>query len=311
MQLVEGAKKEKKLVFYTTMDLPQCIEVVRDFAQKYPFLDLELHPLQAETLVQRVQNEARNGVSTWDVLLGGGGSFQPLFEANLIVSYHSPQREAVSDALNDSAGFWSGYYINPYVLGYSTTLVNQADIPRSYDDLLAPRWKGNRIAIDSTAHGLLRGLRAAWGEEKAVAYLKRLAEQEPVMAPASIMAVDSLHTGKVAMVIARAPVIQGYKKKLQSLIDWVFLEPTVAQIDAVMLSAQSPHPNAARLFVDFVLSKEGQNALAGIQQIPVRRDMEPRSKTISEGHKWFVERPDKHVNFRETVKLFREIFGLP
>jgi iron(III) transport system substrate-binding protein len=309
-QLVEGAKKEKKLVFYITMDLPQTIEVVRDFAHKYPFLDLELHPLEAETLVKRIQNEARDGVSTWDVLLGGGGLFQPLLEANLVVSYHSPQREAVSDALNDSAGFWSGYYINPYVLGYSTTLVNEADIPSSYGDLLEPRWRGNRIAIDSTAHGLLRGLAAAWGKEQAVAYLKRLADQQPVMARASIMAVDSLHTGNVAMVIARAPVIQGYKKKLQSPIDWVSLEPTVAQIDSVMLSAQSPHPNGARLFVDFVLSKEGQSALAGIQQIPVRRDMEPRPKTISEGRKWFVERPDKHVNFRETVKLFREIFGL-
>jgi iron(III) transport system substrate-binding protein len=309
-QLVEGAKKEKKLVFYTTMDLPQCIEVVRDFAQKYPFLDLELHPLEAETMVKRIQNEARDGVSTWDVLLGGGGLFQPLLEANLVVPYHSPQREAVSEALNDSAGFWSGYYINPYVLGYNTTVVKEEEIPKSYDALLESRWRGNRIAIDSTAHGLLRGLAAAWSEEKAVAYLKRLAEQQPVMARASIMAVDSLHTGNVAMVIARAPVIQGYKKKLQSPIDWVSLEPTVAQIDVVMLSAQSPHPNAARLFVDFALSKEGQGALASIQQIPVRRDMEPRSNTMFQGHKWFVERPDKHVNFRETVKLFREIFGL-
>jgi ABC-type Fe3+ transport system substrate-binding protein len=84
----------------------------------------------------------------------------------------------------------------------------------------------------------------------------------------------------------------------------------VAQIDAVMLSAQSPHPNAARLFVDFVLSKEGQSTLAGIQQIPVRRDMEPRSLAVYQGPKWFVERPDKHVNFGETVRLFREIFGL-
>lgn len=308
-QLVEGAKKEQKLIFYTTMDLPQTIEVVRDFAQKYPFLGLELHPVETETLVERIQNEARSGTPTWDVLLGGGGLFQPLLEANLVVAYHSPQREAVSDALNDSAGYWSGYYINPYVLGYNTTSVKEDEIPKKYDELLEPRWKGNRIAIDSTAHGLLRGLAAAWGEEKAVTYLKRLADQQPVMARASIMAVDSLHTGNVAIVIARAPVIQGYKKKLQSPIDWVSLEPTVAQIDTVMLSAQSPHPNAARLFVDFVLSKEGQNALAGIQQIPVRRDMESRSKTILQGHKWFVERPDKHV--RDTIKLFREIFGLP
>lgn len=309
-QLVEGAKQEKKLVFYTTMDLPQTIEIVRDFGHKYPFLGIELHPLETETLVKRIQNEARSGMSTWDVLLGGGGLFQPLLEANLVVAYHSPQREAVSDALNDSAGYWSGYYLNPYVLGYSTTLVREEEIPKSYDALLDPRWRGNRIAIDSTAHGLLRGLEAVWGDEKAVAYLKRLAGQQPVMARASIVAVDSLHTGGVAMVIARAPVIQGYKKKLQSPIDWVSLEPTVAQIDAVVLSAQSAHPNGARLFVDFALSKEGQSALAGIQQIPVRRDMEPGLDTMFQGHKWFVERPDRHVNFQETVKLFREIFGL-
>lgn len=309
MQRVEGAKKEGKLVFYTTMDLPQNIEVVRDFAQKYPFLELQLLPLEAETLVKRIQDGAHSGMSNWDILLGGGGAFQPLLDANVFVSYHSPQREAISEALNDTGGYWSGYHINPYVLGYSTTLVKEGEIPKTYDELLEPRWKGNRIAIDSTAHGLLRGLAAAWGEEKAVAYLKRLAEQQPVMASVSITAVDSVHTGNVAMVIARAPVIQGYKKKLQSPIDWISLEPTAAQIDAVMLSAQSARPNAARLFVDFVLSKEGQSSLAGVQQIPVRRDMEPRSQAFGP-HRWFVERPDQHGNFKKTVKLFREIFGL-
>jgi ABC-type thiamine transport system substrate-binding protein len=130
------------------------------------------------------------------------------------------------------------------------------------------------------------------------------------MARASITAVDSLHLGNVSMVIARAPVIHGYKEKLGSSIDWAFLEPVVAQIDAVMLSAHSRSPNAARLFVDFILSKEGQSALAGVQQIPVRRDMEPTSKPPFQGHQWFVERPDRHQNFGDTVRLFREIFGI-
>lgn len=60
---IEEAKKEQKLVFYTTLDLPQNIKVVTDFIQKYPFLDIELHPLEADTLVERVQNEARNRMS--------------------------------------------------------------------------------------------------------------------------------------------------------------------------------------------------------------------------------------------------------
>jgi len=310
MQLIEGAKKEKKLVFYTTMELPQTMQVVQDFVQKYPFLMIDLHPAESETLIKKVQDEARSGMPVWDVLIGGGGLLQPLFEENLVASYHSPQRRAVTDALIDSSGYWSGFYINPYVLGYNTNFVTREESPKSYDELLDPRWKGRRIAIDSTAHGLLRGLAATWGKDKAVAYLKRLADQQPVMARASIKAVDSMHTGHVSMVLARAPVIQGYKNKLGSPFNLVSLEPIIAQLDAVMLSAQSPHPNAARLFADFALSKEGQSALADVQQIPVRRDMEPSSQPTFRGHKWFVERPDKHVNFHNSVNLFREIFGI-
>jgi iron(III) transport system substrate-binding protein len=311
LRLIEGAKKEQKLVFYTTMDLPQIIRVVHDFVQKYPFLGIEVHPLEAETLVERVRSEARMGASGYDVLIGGGGLMQPLFEENLFASYHSPQREGVSAALIDSEGYWSGCYINPFVLGYNTTLVKREKIPKSYDELLEPRWRTYRIAIDRTAHGLLRGLGPMWGEEKAVAYLKRLAGQQPFMARASISAVESIHAGEVSMVIARAPVLHGYKEKFGSPIDWLFLEPVIAQIDAVMLSAQSPHPNAARLFVDFAMSRDGQNALAGVQQIPVRRGIGPQAKPIPQGQNWFVERPDGHINYQETVRVFREIFGIP
>ncbi|HEV8720435.1 MAG TPA: extracellular solute-binding protein [Candidatus Binatia bacterium] len=310
MQLLEGAMRERKLVLYTTTDLPQGIQVVHDFVQKYPFLDLEIHPLEAEALVTRVLNESRTATPRCDVLIGGGGVLQPLFEENLLASYQSLERGAVSEALNDSEGYWSGYYVNSYVLGYNTVLVKEEDIPKSYDDLLDPRWKGNRIAIDSTAHGLLRGLAPAWGEDKAVTYLKRLASQQPLISRASISAVETMHNGNVSLVIARAPVIQGYKDKFRSPIEWISLEPTIAQIDALMVSAQSPHPNAARLFVNFALSRVGQGALAGVQQIPVRRDMEANSKLAAGGHKWFVERPDQHVNFSATVKRFREIFGI-
>jgi iron(III) transport system substrate-binding protein len=310
MQFVEGAKKEQKMVFYTTLDLPQTISVVYEFVQKYPFMDLEVHPLEAETLVERVQTEARNGIPGCDVLIGGGGLMQPLLEGGLLASYRSPERESLSRALNDGAGFWTGFYINHFALAYNKTLVKQEEVPKTYEDLLAPRWKGNQIALDGTSHGILRGLAASWGEDKAVTYIKRLAKQKPVMARASIVAVESMHIGNVSMVIARAPVIQGYMEKLDSPIQWVFLEPVIAQIDAVMLSAQSPHPNAARLFIDFVLSRQGQGAMDAIQLIPVRRDMQPRLNQAIQGHKWFVERPDKHVNFQETVRLFREIFGI-
>jgi iron(III) transport system substrate-binding protein len=309
-ELVEHAKTEKKLVIYATMDLPQTMQVLHEFVQKYPFLDLEFHPLETEALVARVKNESRTGTPPCDVLIGGGDLFQPLFKENALASYHSLERDALTEALIDNQGYWSGYYINAYVLGYNTTLVNKEDIPRSYSDLLDPRWQRDRIAIDTTAHVLLRGLLAIWGEHKALAYLTRLAAQHPIIARANISAVNAVHNGTVSLVLARAPLIQGYKDKKRSPIDWIALEPTIAQIDAVMLPAQSSHPNAARLFVNFALSREGQGALASVQQIPVRRDTEAHSQPGARGHIWFVERPDQHVNFQATARLFREIFGI-
>jgi len=308
MQLLEGAMREQKLVLYTTMDLPQGIQVIHDFVQKYPFLDLELHPLEPEALVARVQNDYRSGGAGCDVLIGGGGLLRPLFEENVLASYHSLERGALSEGFIDSEGYWSGYYVNSYVIAYNTILVKHTDVPKSYADLLDSRWRGQRIAIDHTAHALLRGLTPAWGETKALGYLKRLAAQHPVVARGSIAAVDALHTGAVSLVIARAPVVQGYKEKLRSPVQWIFVEPIVAQIDALMLAARSRHPHAARLFVNFALSREGQGTFASVQQIPIRRDMEATKAARS--RTWFVERPDQQGNVQETVRLFREIFGI-
>jgi iron(III) transport system substrate-binding protein len=309
--LIEGAKKEEKLVFYTTIELPQMIQLIQSFMQTYPFLDVEIHPLETETLVKRVRYEHHTHASGCDVLLGGGAPLQPLFDERLLAPYHSPQRDGLSEALADNHGYWSGYYINPYVLGFNTFRVTPDKTPKAYDDLIHSRWKGSQIAIDSTAHALLRGLTPIWGGQRAVDFLRRLAAQQPVMAQTSLGAVDSMHTGNVSLVIARAPVIHGYKVKLSSPIEWVSLEPVIAQIDAVMLSARSPHPNAARLFIDFALSHEGQNALSDVQQLPVRPAMKPPSKRSVEAQKWFLERPDRHADVQESIKLFREIFGIP
>jgi iron(III) transport system substrate-binding protein len=308
--LVEGAKKEQKLVLYTTLDLPQSIQLVNNFMEKYPLLDIEIHPLETETLVKRVRHEARTNLPGADVLLGGGGSLQPLFDERLLAAYHSSQREGLTEALVDKYGYWSGFYINSYALGYSTARVKPDETPRSYDQLLHPRWRGTQIAIDGTAHALLRGLSLFWGSEKALAYLRLLAGQYPVMARASIAAVESLHTGDVSIAIGRAPVIQGYRDKLRSPIESLSLEPVIAQIDALMLTAQSAHPNAARLFVNFALSKQGQNALAEIQQIAVRPELEQHKLAPAKAQKWFIERPDGHANVQASIKEFQEIFGM-
>jgi iron(III) transport system substrate-binding protein len=308
---IEEPKTEQKLVVYSTMDLPQNIDLINHFMQKYPVWNLELHPLDIATLIERIQRESRDGVFKWDVLLGGGGVFRPLFAANLIASYRSPEGHAVSATFNDENGFWSGYYVNSYMLGYNSNTVRKDEVPTTYDALLTDRWRGKRIAIDRNAHGLLRTFTAVWGKHKATTYLKRLADQELVIAPESILAVDSLHAGAVSIAIGRGPVLCAYQRKLGSSINWIFLDPVVAQIDALMLSAQSRNPRAARLFVDFAQSKEGQEILGGIRHVPIRRDTEERRDAMTGSQAWFIERPDTSESVAETIRAFRQIFGLP
>ena len=93
-------------------------------------------------------------------------------------------------------------------------------------------------------------------------------------------------------------------------IDWVPLEPAVVQVNPAMVAAKAPHPNAARLFLDFILSKEGGEMLRSFQRIPVRKDVEPDPPRLFRGFKRVIENPEDYKNFDETVKLYLDIFKL-
>ena len=173
MSVIEGAKKEKKLVLYTTTDLPAVLNVASRFVRKYPFMQLELFPATDAALLEKIRNDARTGIPSWDVLSGDGSVLMPLLEQNMVAPYRSAQRAAITDGLMDRDGYWSGYYVSPYVLGYDTRALKRQDIPKTYEELLEPRWRGNQIAMDSQGHSLLSGLMRAWGHGQSDRLLAR------------------------------------------------------------------------------------------------------------------------------------------
>jgi iron(III) transport system substrate-binding protein len=231
MSVIEAAKKEKKLVVYTTADLPQVLKIASQFVRKYPFIQLELFPATDAALLKKIHNNARAGMPSWDVLSGDGSVLRPLLEQNMVAPYRSPQRPAIMNGLIDGYGYWSGYYVNPSVLGYNTLAVKREDIPKNYEELLEPRWKGKQIAMDSEGHGLLSGWMRAWGMDKAIAYLQQLAKQKPRIAASSVATVQFVREGKSRLVIAHAPVIQAERRR-GTAIDWLPLQPVIAEINA-------------------------------------------------------------------------------
>ncbi len=308
-KLIEGAKKEGRLAYWTTMNLTQSKQVVDEFQKKYPFIKAELYRTGGDALFNKILAESRAGRHAWDVIVTRGDFFLPLMRKNLLAPYLSPESKNIPTDFVDEKGYWTAYYVNPYGLGYNTELVKKEEVPKTYEDLLAPRWKGNKISIDNTAYSFLAGLISAWGREKAVSYFRKLAAQEPVPMRGNTNRVQLTIAGEFHLIIAYAATIQRSTSK-GAPIDWVPLEPAPVQINAIMLGAKAPNSNTGKLFIDFVLSKEGQKMLVGFRRIPTRQDVKPDPARLFGGYKTIVENPRKLKNFSEAVRLYQEILGL-
>jgi iron(III) transport system substrate-binding protein len=305
-QLVQAARKEGEIVWYTTMSLDQSKEFMDRFLKKYPFLKPSVFRSGGGALLNRVLSEAKAGKNLFDVVQGNGEIVLPLMEAGVLAPYVSPERKMIPEDLKDDKGYWTAVYVNSIVMGYNKNLVKKENVPRTYDDLLQPRWKGRKISIDDSYTTFLQGLISVWGKEKAVAYLRKLAEQEPVIMRGSTIRVQLAAAGEFPLVMAYANIIQ-YPAEKGAPVDWIPLEPAVISINTVMLGAKASHPNAGKLLVDFTLSKEGQEKLWDFQRIPARSDVEPKPARLFRGYKRYVVHPEEYKNHDEVVKLYSQI----
>jgi len=296
------------VVYYTTMTLDQSKTVADRFEKKYG-VKVTVFRTGGGPLLNKIFTEARGGRHDWDLVVGRGEMVLPMMQRKLVASYRSPETKMIDEQLVDKEGYWTAYYVNSYVLGWNTKLVKRQDVPKTSDELLNPKWKGGQISVDTEAYGMLEGLKRAWGKEKAVDYFKRLAALDPVLKRGNTERVQLTVAGEYPLIIAYNQTIQRLTSR-GAPIDWLALEPAVTQVNPVMLASKAPHPNAARLFYDFILSREGQEMLRGFQRIPVRKDVESDPPRLFRGFKILVEDPEDYKDFDATVKQYLEIFKL-
>ena len=158
-------------------------------------------------------------------LSGSGEMYAPLMERKLVVPYRSPESKAYDRSMIGRDGEWIAYHTNSYVLGVNTHLVKSEQAPRSYEALLDAKWKDGKISLDSDAYPVLIGLSQAWGKEKAVNYLKRLAAQNPVVKRGNDERVQLTAAGEYPLLIAYASGITRVAQK-GAPIEWLPLGPS-------------------------------------------------------------------------------------
>ena len=306
--LIEGAKREGNVVFYTTMDIQNSSALVDAFNKKYPFIKGDLVRLGGTAMVSRIMTEAQAGANRFDVAVGISPSFMPMRERNLIAPYLSPELPSLHDDLYDPKGYWATVYLNTWVLGYNSKAIGRNDLPKSYDDLLKPQYK-QKFIIDIENHDLFVALSQEWGQEKAVNYLKGIAKQIPVFLRGNTNRANFVSVGERPMTFVYAQVIERMKQS-GAPVDWIPLEPVAVETNVAMLSAKAAHPNAARLFVDYLISKEGQEFLKTFRRIGPRKDVKPEPAKLFEGFRRRVVPPEAYKNLRELTKLHNDALGI-
>jgi iron(III) transport system substrate-binding protein len=305
----EAAKMEGTVVWWTTVPIDQSKVLADQFRKQFPAVQVDLFRTGATSLQNKIVTEARVGRHTWDIVNFNGEFVLELIKQKLIAPYVSPQQVMLEDDFKDSKGYWSGLHAQPIVLGYNTRMVKKEDVPTSYEALLNSGWKGKKISIDNEGFGLLKGLESAWGKQRAVDYLKKLASQEPVPMRGNTHRVQLVAAGEYPLLIAYAHSIES-AKHAGAPIDWLPLEPVPVQLSVLMMAANAPHPNSAKRFIDFLLSSEAQVTMRKMKRIPLRKDVEPDPARLLKGYKRVALQPEGYTDVRGLVKLYGEIFDV-
>jgi len=294
-RLLEGAKKEGTVSIYTSLNTRDSGPITQAFEKKYG-VKTALWRASSEKVLQRAVTEARAGRHLCDVLETNGPEMEALAREKLLAEFFSPHFKDLPPAAFPKHRLWIADRFNFFVIGYNTKAVKPEDVPNSYLDLLNPRLAG-KVGLEAGDTDWFGAMVKAMGEEKGVAYFRKLAATKPQMRSGHTLVAELLSSGEVPI----AATIYNHNVEKMALrgapVKWKALTPTFGRPNAVGVAAQAPNPHAALLFADFMLSPQGQTLIKEVNRVPASRAVDtPLNKfpfemidpviTLDEAGKW-------------------------
>jgi ABC-type Fe3+ transport system substrate-binding protein len=316
--LLEGARKEGEVVFYSGMIVNQALRPIAEaFGKKYPGVKLTFWRADSDAIVTKLSAEQHAGNMVGDVMEGTGIG-ELAVEAKLAQPFQTPLLDEYDEQYRDPRHLWAPTRLSYFGIAYNTRQVKSEQAPHAYEDLLDPRWKGKMAWSFGPATGaglFITTVRLTMGEDKAMAYFKKLAQQNIAnLSETARAVVDKVVAGEYALgvsIYAHHPLIS---KAKGAPVDTALIPPVASAAGTMLISANAPHPHAAMLLVDFILSKEGQGILAKSQYFPARSDVPalPELEPIvpkNKGLKQLFIDPEKLQKYDESSEnILKEVF---
>jgi iron(III) transport system substrate-binding protein len=308
--ILEGAKKEGQVVFYASMEAVSAQKIVAAFEKKYPFIKVDATRIGSERMATRLVAEAQARKVRADVVQQSGFDFYGGLQKGLFDSYLSPERAAYPAEYRDDKGLWVMPAATLNVIAYNKKMVSAGDVPKSFWDLVEPKWKG-QLLMDENESKWMAGMISYYGEAKAMDLMRKLAGQNIQFRVGHSLLQTLLAAGERAVVVVAFANGVDRLKKEGAPIEWVGAEPIIGLTFGSAVVKDAPHPNAARLLSDFLLSREGQEVFGAAGYFSPRSDVSSPILKEAPAKTKIVPLPMTLASrYNEYFQTYRKVMGL-
>jgi iron(III) transport system substrate-binding protein len=311
-ELINGAKKEGRVSFWSGMRLDDARALAQGFEAKYPFLKTDIFRLSGEQLINRTLAESTTGKTNFDANFDVMIAFalQVLQDKGLLQPYVSPEAKHYPTGFKDQQNYWVSLYSGYNVIGINTKLVSAGEAPKDWPDLLQPRWKG-KLAMEDEEYFWYAGMLNYGGEPKRTRYMEALARQDIHWQSEHGVLMDLLSAGEYPIgVVVYPDRIEQMKAKGQP-VDWITTsDPILVNLAPIGIAAKTSNPNAAKLFLNYAISKEGQTILQKSNRISARSDIAPIVPSLDPKKLRLVPLDPAIATKPKPIQEYRATFGL-
>lgn len=278
-KLVAAAKKEGTLTLYTAFRPQDLQTVLAPFEMKYG-IKITVWRSGSGNVLQRVLKEAAGKRNEVDAILIPSTEMEALRREKLLQPVKSPYFKDLIAGAVPTHREWATVLLNVMVQAYNTSLIKKEDLPKTYQDLLDPKWKG-KLGIEAKVEEWYMAVAMSMGEEKGVKFFNDLVARNGITARQGMSLLNNLVVaGEVPLALAVYKDLPEKAKRKGASIDWFALEPIIAQAFVASVARRAPHPNAAMLFHDYLLSSETQKLLSSLDFYSVNSSVQPPASNL-------------------------------
>jgi iron(III) transport system substrate-binding protein len=279
-KIAAAARTEGALNLYTTIAEKDLATIVDSFEARYG-IDVIAWRAGTDKVLQRAVAEAAAGRHEMDVVHFGSPEMEALSREGILLPVTSPVHEDLLPGSVPAHRQWAATVLSVWVQAYNTTLIDSKDLPRTYSDLLDPKWRG-KLGIEAKDQDWFAAvIDVLGGREVGLTFFQRLAAGGLSVRVGHTLLTNMVISGEVPLALTVYNYMPEQARKKGAPIDWFALEPAIARSNAVGVARRAAHPNAALLFYEYLLSEEAQRSFVNMDYVPSNSKVPSPLKGVS------------------------------